>query len=235
MKGIDEMPRNESVQNNNINQVIHKDNNMNSEILRVSIQLPKMVIPCVDDICIITRRNRDCLFSYFIICGLAEFYDETEKIFNFARRIPDFLERLRIGLNQCYGRDFYKAKKTPHPEKLIVLNSIKLDETVQSQFNKVLGSEMQNLEFKLMLPDILMESFTILCEITNRTKETLSKMLIIDQLASIYQNPELIHGYIKDYENLKEKLRIGLNLIFGSNYIKKEMKWEKNGTEKQKQ
>ena len=50
----------------------------------------------------------------------------------------------------------------------------------------------------------------------------MSKTIGLHQLTFIYQNPELIHAYIKDYENLKQNLRIGLNLIFGRNYFRKE-------------
>ena len=46
----------------------------------------------------------------------------------------------------------------------------------------------------------------------------------MDQFAFLYQNPEFIYEYIKDYENFMEKLRTGLNLIFWRNYFKKEVK-----------
>ena len=208
----------------NSNELPSRESKMNSEILRISIQLPKILVPCVNDMCIITRRKRDDLFTFFVKCGLVEFYDEPERIFTFAKRTLDFLERLRIGLNQYYGKEYFKNKHPPKPENAMVYNSTNESKTALPQSNKELNTDEQILEFKLILPDILMESFIIFCEVTNRTKEYLSKLFIMDQLAFLYQNPELMYGYIKDYENIMERLRTGLNLIFGRNYFKKEVK-----------
>ena len=54
----------------NPNELLLEENKMNSEILKISIELPQILVPCVDDISRITQRKKDDLFTYFIIFGL---------------------------------------------------------------------------------------------------------------------------------------------------------------------
>ena len=208
----------------NSNELLLGENKLNSEILNISIELPKILVPCVDDICRITQRKRDDLFTYFVIFGLVGIYEEPERIFNITKRTPDFLERLRIALNQYYGMEYFKNKNPNKVENERLYNSPNENMTWQPRSNKELDKEVQNFEFKLMIPDVLMKSFNTLCKITNRTREYLSKLFIMDQFAFLYQNPELIYEYIKEFESFMESLKIGLNQIFGKNYLKNEEK-----------
>lgn len=207
----------------NPNELLLMKNKKNSKTQCLSIQLPKILSPCVDEICRMTRRNRDDLFTHFVIYGLAGFYQEPEVIYNFTKKIPNFSERLRKGLNQCYGKDYFRDKRPVKYEDTMVYNSTDENRAGQPQSDKELNNNMQNIEFTLMISDILLENFNIFSEITNRTNDYLAKMFIIDQLAFIYQNPELIYDYIKDSENLMEPLRTGLNLVFGRNHFKKKV------------
>ena len=134
------------------------------------------------------------------------------------------MERLRIALNQNYGTEYFKNENPNEIENERLYNPSNENMIWQPQSNKKLSKEVQNFEFKLMIPDILMNCFNILCKITNRTREYLSKLFIMDQFVFLYQNPELIYEYIKDFESLMESLRIGLNQIFGKNYLKSEEK-----------
>lgn len=208
----------------NSNELLLGENKINSEILKISIELPKILVPCVDDICRITQRKRDDLFTYFIISGLVGIYEEPERIFNITKRTPDFLERLRIALNQYYGMEYFKNENPNEIENERLYNSLNDNMTGKPRSNEYLGKEVQNFEFKLMIPDVLMKSFNTFCKITNRTRDYLSKLFIMDQFAFLYQDPELIYEYIKDFECVMENLRIGLNQIFGKNYLKKEVK-----------
>ena len=208
----------------NSNKVLLEENKTNSEILKISIELPKIIVPCVDDICRITRRKRDDLFTFFVIFGLVGIYEEPERIFNISKKTADFLERLRIGLNYYYGMNYFKNENPNVVENERLFNSSNEKMIWQLQVNKEIVKKVQNFEFRLMIPDVLMKSFNILCKITNRTREYLSKLFIMDQFAFLYQNPELIYEYIKDFESLKESLRIGLNQIFGKYFLKKKEK-----------
>ena len=208
----------------NSNELLLGENKINSEILKISIELPKILVPCVDDICRITQRKRDDLFTYFVIFGLVGIYEEPERIFNITKRTPEFLERLRIALNQYYGMEYFKNENPNEIENERLYNSLNDNMTGKPRSNEDLGKEVQNFEFKLIIPDVLMKSFNTFCKITNRTRDYLSKLFIMDQFAFLYQDPELIYEYIKDFECVIENLRIGLNQIFGKNYLKKEVK-----------
>lgn len=208
----------------NSNELLLGENKINSEILKISIELPKSLVPCVDDVCRITQRKRDDLFTYFVIFGLVGIYEEPERIFNITKKTVDFLERLRNALNQYYGMEYFKNRNPDEIENKRLYNSSNENVTWDPQSNKDLVKEVQIFEFILLIPDVLMKSFNTLCKITNRTREYLSKLFIMDQFAFLYQNPELIYEYIKDFESFVESLRIGINQIFGKNYLRKEQK-----------
>jgi len=134
----------------NSNDFPPRESRLNSEILSLSIQLPKILVPCIDEICRMTQRNRDDLFSQFVICGLVGFYQEPEMIINFTKRIPNFSERFRKGLNQYYGKEHFKDKKAHRPENLTEYNSADENKSGQAQSNKELNNEGQIFEFKVL-------------------------------------------------------------------------------------
>jgi len=77
------------------------------------------------------------------------------------------------------------------------------------------------LHNEIEIPEILISSIESLCDITNRTRDDLLTQFIIEQLESLYQEPENILYYMKNNIELLEQLKLGINQFYGFKFHKK--------------
>jgi len=163
----------------------------NFEILKISLKLPKIISSIIETIKIITNLPRDNLFNDFIVTELDSFSNDLDSLFNLVLKKSNLLERLRIGINQYYG-------KKKHAKKLKIKK------------NKTINYNYEIIDITIKLPKKLVNFVNSICELANIQKEYFFSTLIFTRLEYIYSDPEVLFSYIDGESGIYKELREGI-------------------------
>jgi hypothetical protein len=75
----------------------------------------------------------------------------------------------------------------------------------------------ENLNVALRIPKLLGPIIKSLCRITDRGRDELCSLLIIDQFNYFKDNPEAILEFMKDFENFEKNLSEGVKQYYQHN------------------
>ena len=163
----------------------------NFKILKISLKLPKIISSIIETIKIITNLPRDNLFNDFIVTELDSFSNDLDSLFNLVLKKSNLLERLRIGINQYYG-------KKKHAKKLKIKK------------NKTINYNYEIIDITIKLPKKLVNFVNSICELANIQKEYFFSNLIFTRLEYIYSDPEVLFSYIDGESGIYKELREGI-------------------------
>ncbi len=182
------------------NQRENENHYQDFENLNIPIKLPKIIFSVVETFALIANKKRNELFSEFLIDELDSFFYDLDPLFRFILKKSGFLERLRVGINQYYGKERHEIKQN-------------------SKESKGIKDNYEIIDITLKLPNKLISFINTICEISNIKKENLFSFLIIARLEYIYSNPEVLYDYINGEGGIYEGLREGINKYYENKVI----------------
>ncbi len=193
------MLRNKTVQKTNIEQEkdIEKKLAHNFVIIKTSIKLPKIIVTVTKTVVFIANRKRDEIFNDFIVNELECYSHDLNMLIRFILSRSGILKRLRVGVNQYYGREKIKKKS----------NKIE---------NEGLKYDYEIIDISLKFPKRLLNFINIFCEISEVIKENLFSLLIITRFEYTYSEPEILFDYINKESGFFEDLKEGINYYYRS-------------------
>ena len=168
--------------------------------LDIPIKLPKIIFSVVETFALIANKKINELFSEFLIDELDSFFYDLDPLFRFILKKSGLLERLRVGINQYYGKERHEIKK-------------------KNKKNKDINDNYEIADISIKLPNKLISFINTICKISNIKKENLFSFLIIARLEYIYSNPEVLYDYINGEGGIYEGLREGINKYYGNEII----------------
>ncbi len=184
------------------NQRENENHYQDFENFNIPIKLPKIIFSVVETFALIANKKRNELFSEILIDELDSFFYDLDPLFRFILKKGGLLERLRVGINQYYGKERHEIKQN-------------------SKESKDFNNNYEIIDISLKLPNKLISFINTICEISNIKKENLFSFLIITRLEYIYSNPEVLYDYINGEGGIYEGLREGIKKYYENKVSKK--------------